>query len=105
MIRNCGGTITAFDGDRVMAVFIGGGKNSAAAKATLRINWAGIMINKEIKVKYPKVEYVLSHVVGVDTSSLFVARTGIRDRMILFGWDDQPITRRSWQIKILGTIF
>jgi class 3 adenylate cyclase len=28
MIRNCEGTITAFDGDRVMAVFIGNNKNT-----------------------------------------------------------------------------
>lgn len=78
MIRNCGGAITAFDGDRVMAVFIGDGKNSAAAKAALQINWAKIMINEEIKAKYPDAAFVLKQVVGIDTSSLFVARTGIR---------------------------
>jgi class 3 adenylate cyclase len=78
MIRNCNGTITAFDGDRVMAVFIGEGKNSAAAKAALQINWAKKMINEEIKAKYPDVKFVLKQVVGIDTSALFVARTGIR---------------------------
>ncbi len=78
MIRACDGTITAFDGDRVMAVFIGDRKNSDAAKATLRINWARGMINEEIKAKYPKVTFDLKHVAGVDTSPLFIARTGIR---------------------------
>lgn len=78
MIRNCGGSITAFDGDRVMAVFIGDGKNSAAAKAALQINWSKGMINEEIKATYPKTTFVLKHVVGIDTSPLFVARTGIR---------------------------
>lgn len=78
VIRGCDGTITAFDGDRVMAVFIGTGKNSAAAKAALQINWNKSMINEEIKAKYPNTTFVLKHVVGVDTSSLFVARTGLR---------------------------
>ena len=78
MIHNCDGTITAFDGDRVMAVFIGDGKNSAAAKAALQINWARGMVNEEIKAKYPKTDFVMKQVVGVDTSPLFIARTGIR---------------------------
>ncbi len=78
MIRNCDGTITAFDGDRVMGVFIGESKNSNAGKAALQINWAKQMLNEEIKAKHPDVAYVLKHVVGIDTSKLFVARTGIR---------------------------
>lgn len=78
MIRHCGGTISAFDGDRVMAVFIGPLKNTSAAKAALHINWNKIMINEEIAITYPKTPFRLSHVVGIDTSPLFVARTGIR---------------------------
>lgn len=78
VIRNLDGSITAFDGDRVMAVFIGDGKNSAAGKAALQINWNKTMINEEIKAKYPDTTFVLKHVVGVDTSPLFIARTGIR---------------------------
>ena len=35
IIRNNGGTISAFDGDRVMAVFIGDSKNSNAAICAL----------------------------------------------------------------------
>jgi len=78
MIRNCGGTITAFDGDRVMAVFIGDDKNTTAARAALQINWAKRMINEEINKTYKQNNFVLKHVVGIDTSDLFVARTGIR---------------------------
>ena len=40
LIKFHGGSITAYDGDRVMGVFIGDSKNSSAAKAALRINWA-----------------------------------------------------------------
>lgn len=40
IIRARGGTITAYDGDRVMGVVIGDNKNTAAAKCALQINWA-----------------------------------------------------------------
>src|SRR4051794_12445175 len=40
IVRSMGGEITAYDGDRIMAVFIGDAKNSNAAKTGLRINWA-----------------------------------------------------------------
>jgi class 3 adenylate cyclase len=79
MIRNEGGVVTAYDGDRVMGVFIGGSKNTNAARCALRINWARVhVINPAIKTQYPKATYQLSHVAGVDTSHLFVARTGVR---------------------------
>jgi class 3 adenylate cyclase len=79
IIRNQGGIITAFDDDRVMAVFIGDGKNSAAAKAGLKINHAVVkIINDEVSQKYTKNPFKMKHAVGIDTSELFIARTGIR---------------------------
>ena len=78
MIRFYGGVITAFDGDRVMAVFIGNLKNSSAARASLAINWTTMRINQEVHAKYPNCDFAMNHTVGVDTSELFVARTGIR---------------------------
>jgi class 3 adenylate cyclase len=78
MIRNCGGVITAFDGDRVMAVFIGDARHSNAATAALQINWAKGMINEEIRALRPTETFVLKQVVGVDASPLFIVRTGIR---------------------------
>ena len=78
-IQNRGGEITAFDGDRVMALFIGSAKNTMAAKAALTINYVVREINVLLKQAYPRSSYVLRHVVGVDTSSVLVARTGFRD--------------------------
>lgn len=79
IIRDEGGMITAFDGDRVMAVFLGKSKNTSAASCALKINHAVVeIINPAIKAEYPKTQYTLKHSVGVDTSDLFVARTGIR---------------------------
>lgn len=79
LIRANDGTITAFDGDRVMAVYIGDSKNTAAARTALQINYAVCkLINPKIAAKYPQTNYQVRHVVGIDTSKLFVARTGIR---------------------------
>ena len=79
VIRNNSGAITAFDGDRVMAVYIGSSKNSSAAKTALQLNWVVIEINTALKAAYPNSTFQLRHSVGIDTSSLFVARTGIRN--------------------------
>lgn len=79
IIRDEGGTITAYDGDRIMAVFIGSIKNTPAARAGLKINYARTeIINPAIKKQYPATSYQLSHTVGIDASKLFVARTGVR---------------------------
>ncbi|MXY48847.1 MAG: adenylate/guanylate cyclase domain-containing protein [Gemmatimonadetes bacterium] len=79
IIRSEGGEITSYDGDRVMAVFIGNSKNSSAARTALKINYAvKNIVNPAIKKQYPKTNYSVKHVVGIDTSELFVARTGIR---------------------------
>lgn len=79
VIRDRGGVITAFDGDRVMAVFIGTNKNSAAARAALSINYLAREINKLVNQQYPSTAYTLRQSVGIDTSELFVARIGIRN--------------------------
>jgi class 3 adenylate cyclase len=81
LIRARGGVITAYDCDRVMGVFIGDSKCTAAARAGLRINYAvREIINPSMVAKYQQypLEYRLKHVVGVDTSDLYVAKTGVR---------------------------
>jgi len=79
IIRSAGGEITAYDGDRIMAVFLGSMKNTSAVKTALKINWARLFIvNPAIKAQYPNQDYQVGHSIGVDTSKLFIARTGIR---------------------------
>lgn len=79
LIKNEGGEITAFDGDRVMGVFIGDAKNTSAARCALKINYAvREIINPAIKAQYPQDSYEVRQSVGIDTSELFVARTGMR---------------------------
>jgi len=79
IIRAEGGEITAYDGDRIMAVFLGDSKNTLATRTALKINYSRIhILNPLLKAQYPNTNYELHHVVGIDTSRVFVARTGIR---------------------------
>jgi class 3 adenylate cyclase len=79
LVRFRGGSITAYDGDRIMAVFIGNSKNTQAAKTALNINWARQeIIQPALEKQYPDSDFVVKHTVGIDTSSLWVARTGVR---------------------------
>jgi len=62
-----------------MAVYIGESKNTKAARSALKINYTVTeIINPLIKKHYPSTNYRVKQVVGIDTSDLFVARTGIR---------------------------
>ena len=79
VIRSEDGELVAFDGDRVMAVYLGDGKNSSAARTALKINWTvEKVVNPAVKKQYPNTSYSVAHAVGIDTGKLFVARTGIR---------------------------
>ena len=78
IIRSEGGVITSYDGDRIMAVYIGDYKNTSAVRTALKINYAvNNITNPAIENQY-KNNYAVQQVVGIDTSPLFVARTGIR---------------------------
>src|SRR5207249_8498905 len=66
--------------DRVMAVFLGNSKNTSAVRSAQMINYAiRAIINPLLKKQYPNTTYQLKHVIGVDTSELFVARIGVRN--------------------------
>lgn len=80
IIKNRGGTITAYDGDRIMGIFVGDSQHGEAAKAALNINWAvSKVINPTIHAEYGGAAYQMKHVVGIDTSSLFACRIGVRN--------------------------
>jgi class 3 adenylate cyclase len=79
VIKLLEGEITAYDGDRVMAVFLGDSQTSRAAKCGLQINWAvKNIVNPAFKKQYPDSNYVVKQVVGIDTSEIRAARIGIR---------------------------
>ena len=71
--------ITGYDGDRIMAVFIGKEKDSTAARTGLKINYAvEDIINPGIRSAYCDPIYPVKEQVGIDACELFVARTGTR---------------------------
>jgi class 3 adenylate cyclase len=79
IIRDEGGEITAYDGDRIMAIFVGSTKNTDAVRSALKINYAkGQVINPALRKQYPTGSYQVKHVVGIDLSELHAARTGVR---------------------------
>jgi adenylate cyclase len=83
IIRAHDGEIRSFDGDRVMAVFVGSSKNTSAAKCALKINYAFLKVIKpKLEAKYEALRtgsYKLGHCVGVDTGDVLVIRSGIRN--------------------------
>jgi class 3 adenylate cyclase len=80
IVKDAGGVITAYDGDRIMAVFIGDSKNTIAAKTALRLNWTvSKIVNPALKAQYGDGAYQMSHVVGIDTSKILAARIGVRN--------------------------
>ncbi len=80
IIKNRQGIITAYDGDRVMAVFQGDSSNTLAVRAALEIHYSvHTIINPLLKKQKPNTSYHLKHVVGIDTSELFVAKIGVRN--------------------------
>jgi class 3 adenylate cyclase len=86
VIRSEDGEITAYDGDRIMAVFLGQGKDTRAVRAGLKVNWARTkIINPAIRAQYSNERYEVRHTVGIDTGELFVARTGSGDQTTLYG--------------------
>lgn len=79
-IRLNGGEVRSFDGDRVMGVFIGDSKNSAAARTGLQMNYAvKKIIGSALRDQYRSAYYTLRHTVGIDTSEILVVRSGIRN--------------------------
>lgn len=77
VIRNEGGVVTAYDGDRVMAIFEGGSKNTTAVRTGMKIVYAVNELNDIIAKAYPNVQFRLRHNIGIDTSILFAVRAGV----------------------------
>lgn len=79
IVRSEGGAIVSYDGDRLMGVFIGEVQATPAARAGLKINYAvQEIINPALAVHYPNNPFTVSQVVGIDTSPIRAARTGVR---------------------------
>lgn len=79
IIRTGGGKITSYDGDRVMGIWIGKRQTTDATIAGLKINFAvQKIINPALNQQYPRWTGEVKQVVGIDTSTIRAARTGVR---------------------------
>ncbi|WP_106180832.1 adenylate/guanylate cyclase domain-containing protein [Prauserella shujinwangii] len=82
VIKARGGTIVSFDGDRVMGIFVGDSKNTAAAKCGLQINAAVLnVIKPKVEAKYSSIRnsnFRISQCVGIASGETLIVRGGVR---------------------------
>lgn len=80
LIKDEGGTITAYDGDRIMAVFIGHSKNTSAVRCALKINTlVNDVINPTFRTMYGWSDLTIGHSIGIDASEIHAARIGVKN--------------------------
>ena len=82
ILREFDGEIRSFDGDRVMAIFMGEDKETKAVKAAYAINWAVMMVLRPaIKENWSDGEDFcdIQHGIGIDTGEALIVRGGVRD--------------------------
>lgn len=78
LIRAHGGSIVSYDGDRVMGIFISGSQCNDAVSCALQLNWAVKNIVQAELNRGWTTDFKVRHVVGIDTSEIRAARTGVR---------------------------
>ena len=79
IIKDESGEITAYDGDRVMAIFMGDDHAQRSIYAAFEINFAvKTIINLAFANLYKETHRNLQHTVGIDCGQLLVAKTGVR---------------------------
>lgn len=82
IIRYHNGTVMSFDGDRVMAAFVGATPATTATRCAFSISW---MVNEVLRPKFEsKYETVrnapfrIRHATGVEYGTVFIVRAGAR---------------------------
>lgn len=79
IIRSEGGSITAYDGDRVMSIFMGDNHVDKAVRTAARINMAVLdLLQPALAERYPDRPFALKHCIGIDRGPLYASRIGIR---------------------------
>lgn len=98
VIRHRGGEIRSFDGDRVMAIFIGDNAASTAAKTALNITWVvDEIVHDQLlghlepyRDNYIDNDWKVSHRTGIDIGEAMLVRAGVRDNNDLVSIGDAP---------------
>ncbi len=117
LINKIGGEVRSFDGDRVMGVFVGENKNSAAAKCALQMNYVVTKVLRPMAEEkfssLAKEGFVVQHCVGIASSDVFVVRGGVRGSNDLVFIGSAPniaaklseIRNSPWHTYITHTVF
>lgn len=115
ILREFGGEIRSFDGDRVMAIFMGVDKETKAARAALAINWAVIYVLRPAIEKNwadGKKFCDISHGIGIDTGEALIVRGGVRNNNDLISIGRAPNKaaklseiRDSYQLTMTSDVF
>jgi adenylate cyclase len=113
MLRSFGGEIRSFDGDRIMAIFMGDDKNRNAVEAGFGINWAVYeVLRPAIESKWTDVSksYTVSHGIGIATGEALIVRGGVREHNDLISVGNAPNDAahlseyRAWTINITKAV-
>lgn len=82
IIKGYGGEIRSYDGDRVMAIFIEGAKNTTAAECALKINYAmQYIVEPTLYAELPHLEsggFQVRMSMGIASGQAFITRAGVR---------------------------
>lgn len=78
LIRTYSGKIVSYDGDRVMGIFTSESQRNDAVSCALKINYAVKNYVQAEMEKHWKTDFKIRHVIGIDTSEIRAARTGVR---------------------------
>lgn len=124
VLRYRKGEIRSYDGDRVMALFVGDDAASKAVKAALEIKWVvDNIVHEELDLlldSYRDSNWRLSHRTGIDMGTAFIVRAGVRNSNDLVSIGDAPniaaklsemkygrtmITQRVWDAMSYETCF
>lgn len=123
-LRARGGEIRSYDGDRVMAIFVGDDAATRAARAALELTWlVDEVVHPALNLwldEYYEDPWRVRHRCGIDIGTAFVVRAGVRNSNDLVSVGDAPniaaklaqlkgartfITDRMWEAMSYGTCF
>lgn len=94
ILRHHGGEIRSYDGDRVMAIFIGDDGSTKAIRAALEIKWfVENVVRQSLRLaltEYDESKWQLSHRTGIDHGWALIARAGVRNHNDLVSIGDAP---------------
>lgn len=93
IVRHFEGEIRSFDGDRVMAIFVGSGKNTRAVKSGMAINWAvSKVLRPQFDAKWPTLNdlWTLRQAVGIASGEAFLVNAGVRGNRDLVSVGSAP---------------